>query len=360
MAKEKDSFAVGGQAVIEGVMMRGKDFVACAVRNPQGEIVMKKEPFRSLLARFKLNKVPILRGAIGLIETMYLGMRILTYSAEIAMPEEERDRSSKGEFKEKLGMGLTMILAFALGIGLFFLLPLYATKWVLNTDGSLAFNLVDGVFRLVLFLVYIWAISLMKDMRRVFEYHGSEHKTINCYESGADLTPENIKAHSRFHPRCGTSFLLLVMVVSIVVFIPLGRPENFADKMQRLAFIPLIAGISYELVKLSGKEKWQRWLMPIIMPGLWLQRLTTREADLDQCEVALRSLAACLDPDEIRTRIPVSEVDYSPPPQHYEEGAELDVEEPLNSNGYTAHGEFGNGHNYDYGDEDGTRREAGS
>jgi len=302
MPKEKrESFAVGGQAVIEGVMMRARDFIACAVRNPEGEIVVTREPFRSFLVRVKLHKVPVLRGAIGLVETMIVGMRMLTYSAEIAMPEEAVKR--KG-LRENLGMGLTMVLAFALGLGLFFYVPLLLTELVPGTEGSMVFNLVDGFFRLTFFIAYIWIISLWKDMRRVFEYHGAEHKTINTYESGLPMTPESIKEHSRLHPRCGTSFLLLVMVVSIVVFIFTGRPETLGDRLIRLAYVPLIGGISYELIKLSGKPRWRPWLAPLVYPGLGLQLLTTKEPDLEQCEVALNSLAACLDPDEAAERIP--------------------------------------------------------
>jgi uncharacterized protein YqhQ len=331
-AEERESFAVGGQAVIEGVMMRGRDFVACAVRAPSGEIVLKKEPFRSVLARLKLAKVPVLRGAIGLVETMILGMRILSYSAEVAMPpaEAEADAGKRpgGSLKEKLGLGLTMVLAFGLGLALFFYIPLVLTDLVPGTEGSLAFNIVDGIFRLVIFLLYIWAISLMRDMRRVFEYHGAEHKTINCYEQRRSLTPASIKACTRFHPRCGTSFLLLVMVVSILVFMPLGRPESVGERLLRLAFVPLIGGISYEMIKLSAQQRWFRWLKPVVMPGLWLQRLTTREPDLEQCEVALRALAACLEPAELAALTPFEEPDFSPPPLHYEEGeTELDDDE---------------------------------
>ncbi len=325
-ADEKESFAVGGQAVIEGVMMRGREFVACAVRNPQGEIVLRKEPFRSILARLKMAKVPILRGAVGLIETMYLGMRILSYSAEVAMPEDEKGGKPKNGFLEKLGLGATMLLAFVLGIGLFFYLPLVLTDLTPGTEGSLAFNVVDGIFRLVIFLLYIWAISLMKEMRRVFQYHGAEHKTINCYEGGGLLSPETILSCSRFHPRCGTSFLLLVMVVSIVVFIPLGRPESIGERFLRLSLVPVIGGISYELIKLSAKERYRRWMAPIVAPGLWLQRLTTREPDLDQCEVSLRALSACLDPAELATRTPARELDFSPPPVHYEDREEDESE----------------------------------
>jgi len=302
MSKEnKESFAVGGQAVIEGVMMRAKNFIACAVRDPEGEIVLTREPFESFLVRLKLHKVPILRGAIGLIETMYVGMRMLSYSAEIAMPEEASKR--KG-WQEKASTAFTMVAAFVLGLGLFFYLPLVLTDLVPGTEGSMSFNLVDGLFRLLFFLAYIWLISLWKDMRRVFEYHGAEHKTINTYEAGVPMTPESIKEHTRLHPRCGTSFLLLVMVVSIVVFIFTGRPETLGDRLIRLAFVPLIGGISYELIKLSGKPKWRPWLAPLVYPGLGLQLLTTKEPDLDQCEVALTSLAACLDPVEAAARIP--------------------------------------------------------
>ncbi len=302
MSKEnQESFAVGGQAVIEGVMMRAKEYIACAVRNPEGRIVLTKEPFQSFLVRIRLHKVPILRGAMGLIETMYVGMRMLSYSAEIAMPEEAAKRS---EWQEKASMGFTMVLAFVLGIGLFFFVPQYLTDWTVRTDSGLLWNLIDGVFRLVIFLFYIWLISLWKDMRRVFEYHGAEHKTINAYESGEPLTPESILANTRLHPRCGTSFLLLVMVVSILVFVFLGKPITIGDRLLRLAFVPLIGGISYELIKLSGKPKWRPWLAPLVYPGLGLQLLTTKEPDLEQCEVALTSLAACLDPVEAAGRIP--------------------------------------------------------
>jgi len=236
------------------------------------------------------------------------------------MPAEERSQKDSGGFKAKLGLGLTLVVALVLGLAVFFYLPLILTDLVPGTENGLAFNIVDGIFRLTIFLAYIWGISLMADMRRVFEYHGAEHKTINCYEAGIQLTPVNIKACTRFHPRCGTSFLLLVMVVSILVFIPLGRPENVGERLLRLAFVPLIGGVSYELIKLSAQERFFRWLKPIVMPGLWLQRLTTREPDLDQCEVALRSLAACLEPAELARLIPVEEPDFSPPPMHYDEG----------------------------------------
>ncbi|MDP6419257.1 MAG: DUF1385 domain-containing protein [Candidatus Krumholzibacteria bacterium] len=297
----RESYAVGGQAVIEGVMMRAKDYIACAVRSPEGEVVLKKEPFRSFLVRFRLHKIPILRGGIGLIESMIVGMRMLTYSAEVAMPEEEKKEGRA--WLDRLWMILTLIFAFVAGLGLFFYIPLILTDLVPGTESSLAFNLVDGLFRLLIFLAYIWVISLWKDMRRVFQYHGAEHKTINAFEAGEKLSPEVIQSYSRLHPRCGTSFLLLVMLVSILVFLFLGRPETIGDRLIRLAFIPLIGGISYELIKLSAKGSWKYWLAPLVYPGLGLQLMTTKEPDLDQCEVALCSLAACLPPDELEEKI---------------------------------------------------------
>ena len=303
MSSERESFAVGGQAVIEGVMMRARDFIACAVRDPEGRIVLKKEPFRSFLVPLRLHKVPILRGAVGLIETMYVGMRMLTYSAEVASPEVDHENSGTS-WKDKLMLGGSIVLALAGGLALFFYVPLLLTELVPGTEGSIGFNLVDGAFRLIIFLLYIWAISLWSEMKRVFQYHGSEHKTINAYESGVPLTPESIKAHSRLHPRCGTSFLLLVMVVSIVVFVFTGRPETLADRLIRLAYVPLIGGISYELIRFSGKPKWRPWLAFLIYPGLGLQLMTTKEPDLEMCEVALASLGACLDPAEAAERIP--------------------------------------------------------
>ena len=303
MSNERESFAVGGQAVIEGVMMRARDYIACAVREAGGKIVLRKEPFRSFLVPLKLHKVPVLRGAVGLIETMYVGMRMLSYSAEVASPEVDHENEGS-TLKDKLMMGGSIAVALLGGIALFFYVPLLLTELVPGTEGSIGFNLVDGAFRLIIFLLYIWLISLWGEMKRVFQYHGSEHKTINAYEAGVPLTPESIQEHSRLHPRCGTSFLLLVMVVSIIVFVFTGRPETLGDRLIRLAYIPLIGGISYELVKLSGKPRWRPWLAFLIYPGLGLQLMTTKEPDLDMCEVALTSLGACLDPEEARERIP--------------------------------------------------------
>lgn len=274
-------------------MMRSPAAVATAVRRPDGEIVVTAKPFRGVAARYKILNLPILRGGVNLIETLILGMESLNFSADQAMSEEERPKDQPASWKQQAGMAVTMILAFVLGIGLFFYLPLVLTDWV-GVKNGVAFNLVDGVFRIVFFLAYIWGISMWKDMRRVFEYHGAEHKSIYVFEAGLPLEPEQSKKFTTLHPRCGTSFLLLVMLTSIVVFSFLGRPENVGERLVRIAFVPVIAGIAYELIKLSAKPSCQRWMMPLILPGLWLQKITTKEPSLDQVEVAMAAINACL------------------------------------------------------------------
>lgn len=303
----ENTLMVGGQAVIEGVMMRTPQMVAVACRRADGTINVWKKPYRSLIARFKILALPVFRGAIVLIEALALGLQALTYSGDLF----EHDQSPAGNGKEprtapgqrtrgqKLQMAFTMIFAFGVGIAIFFYIPLVLTDW-LGAKTSFWFNLVDGVIRLVFFLGYIALISQMKDIRRVFEYHGAEHKSIFNHEAKTDLTPENSAAFSRFHPRCGTSFLLIVMLVSIIVFMFLGKPENVVERLQRLAFIPLIGGISYEFIRLSGKGFGHPVWNFFIAPGLWLQRLTTREPDLSQLEVAIVALRAALG-EEVET-----------------------------------------------------------
>lgn len=295
---------VGGQAVIEGVMMRSPSAVATALRKPSGEIQVVHRPFRGITSKYKFLDVPIIRGGVNLIETLYLGLQALNHSAEQAMdePKETAKPKSKG-WKETAALVLPMVLAFVLGIGLFFYVPLLLTEWTGVKDG-IAFNVIDGIFRLVIFLAYIWGISLWSDMRRVFQYHGAEHKSIFVFESGLPLLPENSLRFTTFHPRCGTSFLLLVMLTSIVVFSFLGRPETVGDRFLRLAFIPLIGGIAYELIKLSAKQSLQGWLQPIILPGLWLQRITTKEPTLEQVEVAMAAARACLAYEDMAEEAP--------------------------------------------------------
>lgn len=301
------SFSIGGQAVIEGVMMRSPAAVATAVRKANGEILVTHRPFRGVASRFPILNLPILRGSVNLIETLVLGMQSLNYSAEQAMSEEERQKAGASDsWKNKALSAATLVVAFAAGLGIFFYVPLLLTEWI-GVEGRIAFNLVDGIFRVVFFVAYIWVISLWKEMRRVFQYHGAEHKSIYVFEAGLPLEPEYSKRFTTLHPRCGTSFLLLVMLTSIVVFAFLGKPANVGERLIRLAFVPLIGGIAYELIKLSGKQSCQRWMKPIILPGLWLQKITTKEPTLEQVEVAMAAIDACLayegQPAEARPRV---------------------------------------------------------
>lgn len=285
---------VGGQAVIEGVMMRSPGSFAIAVRKPNGEIATLVEPLRALSERSRLFKLPIIRGVITLISALFLGVKALNFSADMALEEEEGKEKNKE--MGSWAMGLTVAFSLGLGILLFFVLPLYLTKLlktIIPTVGSseLAFNLVDGIIRIVIFIVYILGISMMKDIKRVFQYHGAEHKSIYVFEAGEELTVENARKYSSLHPRCGTSFLLTVMLVSILVFSLLPHEMPFWKiALSRLIFIPLIAGLSYEFIRYSGKKIGSRGMAVLMAPGLWLQKLTTREPSDDQLEVALVSL----------------------------------------------------------------------
>ncbi|NOZ55611.1 MAG: DUF1385 domain-containing protein [Calditrichaeota bacterium] len=270
-------------------MMRSGDAVSVAVRKPDGRVALNKRRHVSWTKRGRLWSLPVLRGAIVLIESLALGYWALNFSARMASEEEATEISG---FSRILSW-LTLPLALALGLGLFFYLPMMVTTW-LGVQGGVAFNLVDGLLRLGVFLAYLYAISQWKEIRRLFEYHGAEHKSIFAYESTGRLDPEEAKAYSRRHPRCGTSFLLIVMLVSVAVFMFLGRPDSLADRLVRLAFVPLIAGLSYEAIKLSDRQR-HTWLGRFVTPGLWLQGLTTREPDTEQLEVAQVSLRAAVD-----------------------------------------------------------------
>ncbi|MBN2416719.1 DUF1385 domain-containing protein [bacterium] len=301
---DKDNgMAVGGQAVIEGVMMRSPEYVSVAVRRQDGTIVLKREPYVSYTKRVTLLGLPFIRGGVTLIESMVLGIRALNFSGDVAMAEEneqsgKRHGSSRKEkpFLEKLATAGMIVLALGLGIGLFFYVPLLLTDLTGVKDGVM-FNLIDGVFRLTIFLAYMVLISLWKEIRRVFEYHGAEHKSIFAYENKLDLTVEKTKGFKTFHPRCGTSFLLIVMLVSILVFVMLGRPETVTDRLIRFLFVPVIGGISYEITRLAGKKFGSRLARVLIAPGLWLQKITTKEPDEAQLEVALVALHSALDMD---------------------------------------------------------------
>jgi uncharacterized protein YqhQ len=296
--------SIGGQAVIEGVMMRSPTHYATAVRTPQGRIVIQKTPFKSLIRRIRILNVPVIRGAVSLVETLFIGVQSLTYSASQAV-DEDPNKKKKGKIGTSLALAGSVVLAVGFGILLFFYIPLLLTE-ILGVEGSILFNLVDGAFRLIIFLAYIFAISRWGEMRRVFQYHGAEHMTIYAFEAGQELNPASAKQYSTFHPRCGTSFLIVVMLVSIIVFVFLGKPETIADRLLRFAMIPLIAGISFEFIKLSARESFGRWLKPAVWPGLALQRITTKPPTDDMLEVAIAALEACLDRKAVKLEIPAS------------------------------------------------------
>jgi uncharacterized protein YqhQ len=283
---------VGGQAVLEGVMMRGISTWAVAVRNPAGEIEISSEALVPWAKRHRLWRVPVLRGVVALGESMKIGFKALAISANAQVPEDE-----EGEPEEIGGFvwGLTIFFSLLLAVGLFFVVPVGLTSLIKDRLGSpFLFWLVEGVLRTGIFIAYIAAISRLNDLRRVFEYHGAEHKTISCYEAEDELVPARAKLYSRLHPRCGTSFLLIVMVLAIFVFAPIGLPAWYWLVASRILGIPLIAGLSYEVIKWAGKHRRKRWVRAVMWPGLMLQNLTTREPDEEQLAVAIASLEAVL------------------------------------------------------------------
>ncbi len=300
---------LGGQAVIEGVMMKGPERFSVAVRKASGEIRVKDFPISVSPTRKALSKMPLLRGVVTMAAMLVIGYRALQYSADEAIEDaEEAERKEKGmpPAEEKaegmaekkggntLAMAGALALALLLGITLFFWLPLLATRGIAallpSVSGRVAFNLVDGVLRMLAFVGYILAISTMKDIRRIFQYHGAEHKVVNAYERKAELSPDAVKGFSSLHPRCGTSFLLFVMAISIVVFSMVPHESSLAVKAgMRLVLLPAIAGISYEVLRLTARKMESPFFRAVIAPGLLLQRLTTREPDLSQIEVAIAS-----------------------------------------------------------------------
>ena len=280
---------VGGQAVLEGVMMRGVSVWAVAVRKPDGEIEVSSEPLVSWAKRHRFLRLPVIRGVVALAESLKIGFRALAISANAQLDPEEQEEI--GGFT----WGLTIFFSLLLAIGLFFVIPVGATSLIKDQLGSaVLFWLVEGVLRTAIFIGYIVAISRLRDLRRVFEYHGAEHKTISTYEAEDRLVPERAKLYSRLHPRCGTSFLLIVMVLAIFVFAPIGLPAWYWLVLSRILGIPLIAGLSYEVIKWAGKNRRKRWVRALMWPGLMLQNLTTREPDESQLEVAIAALEAVL------------------------------------------------------------------
>jgi len=284
---------VGGQAVIEGVMMRGKKSLAVAVRKPNNDIIVKKEQLNPVGERFPILKRPVLRGIVVLLESLIWGIKALTFSANEALEtDEEQEETQQKQELSKLALVLTMIFSLGMGIGLFVVLPALISGWI--TEKGLLFNIIDGALRLAFFLGYVLAISRIKEITRVFQYHGAEHKSIHAYEAGEELTSENVQKYSPLHARCGTAFLLIVMVISILFFALLGKPDILVRIGSRILLIPLIAGISYEITKFASKKQNSRFMRIITKPGLLLQRLTTREPSIDQIQVAIRSLEEVL------------------------------------------------------------------
>ena len=295
-------FSYGGQAVIEGVLMRGANTMAIAVRDPEGRIVIHEQPLNKHLYRGKIAKTPFVRGIVGLWDAMGLGTRALMWAADVALGEDEEDISFNGP----IGFA-TVAFSLVIGVGIFFFLPTTAATviggWLgLTGEAGAApiglnatlINLIEGVIQLVLLIAYIWAIGLMEDVKRLFGYHGAEHKTINAYEAGAELTPEIVAKYPIEHPRCGTAFLLTVVFVSIFVFSLLGRPPFALLILSRVILIPVIAGIAYEFLRFTAKNIENPIIRMIVKPNLALQHLTTRQPDLDMIEVAIVSFKRVL------------------------------------------------------------------
>ncbi len=294
---------IGGQAVIEGVMMKNKEHYAVAVRKPDNEIVIKEDTFNSTSEKHKIWKLPILRGMLSFAESMAIGIKTLNFSAsffeeEEAAKESKVDKAFSKVFKDKaegILAAITMIIAVILAVGIFIILPTYAAGLLgksIASDSLVAF--IEGIIRIVLFILYVFAISQLNDIKRVFMYHGAEHKTINCIENGHDLTVENVRGQSREHKRCGTSFLFLVMFVSIIFFMFIRTDITWLRYASRILLVPVIAGVSYEFIRFAGKN--DSILVRILSkPGMWLQRMTTREPDDDMIEVAIKSVEAVFD-----------------------------------------------------------------
>ncbi|MGI9183442.1 MAG: DUF1385 domain-containing protein [Solirubrobacteraceae bacterium] len=308
---------VGGQAVLEGVMMRGVAHWAVAVRKPVelvesgkaealadprsdvepegvGEIAVRSFPLRSRLGRHRAYRLPVVRGVVALAESLGIGLRALSFSANAQLPGGTAGEAGGQEISSAAWFG-TVLVSVAFAIGLFFVVPVGLTSLIKHQLGSsVLFWLVEGVLRTSIFLAYLLLLSRVPDLRRVFQYHGAEHKVISCYEAGDELVPERAQRYSRLHPRCGTSFLLIVMIMAIFVFAPIGLPSWWILVLTRILGVPLIAGLSFEVIKWAGRNRSRRWVQTVMYPGLQLQKLTTREPDLDQLAVSITALNAVL------------------------------------------------------------------
>lgn len=293
---------IGGQAILEGVMMRGKRMYAVAVRKPNKDIVVDKKKVKSSQDRPSFLKLPIIRGSVALIDSLIIGMKSITFSASFFDTEEEEpskmDKYLENKFGDKLNdimISISVVIAVLMAVGLFMVLPTWISSFFNRfIPGSWALGIVEGLVRIIIFILYLVLITRMNDIKRVFQYHGAEHKTINCFEHEQELTVENVKNHSRFHKRCGTSFLLIVMIVSMVVFMFVKVKSVPLRILSRVILFPIVAGISYELIKWAGKSdsKFVQW---ISAPGMCLQRLTTAEPDDSMIEVAIAAMKGVLE-----------------------------------------------------------------
>lgn len=304
--EHKPELAIGGQAVIEGVLMRTNEKYAIAVRQPNGRIIVKKEKYVSRTKKNKFLGLPLIRGVIMLWETLILGYKALTFSANQALVDEEQGKKNKSKAKkekEKQELGtpelvITLIISILFALALFKFLPLLIATFFKNKVGgsNLLFNIIDGAAKFTILILYLVAISMMKDVKRLFQYHGAEHKTVHCYEENKKLTVENVKKDSKAHARCGTTFMLVVLFLSIIFYLFIPFNTNFWLKLLiRILFLPIIAGISYEWIKFSGKHTDNFFAKILIGPGLLVQNLTTREPDDKQIEVAIKALKAVVD-----------------------------------------------------------------
>lgn len=293
---------IGGQAVLEGIMMKNKDNYAVAVRKPNKEIEVEVDTYHSILHGSKIKEWPFIRGVFNFIDSLILGMKTLNYSASFYEEEEEKETKTDKVFSkifkdkaDKIVMGITTIISFVLAIGIFFILPMFISslfhKFVRNEALE---AVIEGLIRIIIFLAYVMLISLMKDIRRVYQYHGAEHKCINCIESGKELTVHNVMRSSRLHRRCGTSFLLFVVIISIILFFFIRVDSMLLKIVYRVLLIPVIAGISYEIIRLAGKYD-NAFTRIISLPGMLLQKLTTREPDRKMVEVAIVAVEAVFD-----------------------------------------------------------------
>ena len=301
---EEIDFAVGGQAVIEGVMMRSPNALTIAVRKPNGEMAIKKEKYKSVIQKIPALNIPILRGVINLFEMMVLGTKAINFSANASLDdtpeEEEKATTTLGKILEGVMFAFSLVIALSLSLTLFKVLPLWITTYIdsnvpLVHENFFLFNLVDGVIKSSIFLTYIFVLTLVPSFRRVFEYHGAEHKSIFTYEKKKELTVENAAKQTRFHPRCGTSFIIIVFIISVIVYTIVPKQTTFLSNLAlRITVLPLVAGLSYEFLKISARHAQSTFVKFLIAPGLAFQRLTTKEPDSKQLEVGLRSLKEAL------------------------------------------------------------------